>query len=580
MSIPADHDRHFHPFVPALGPLEHRLFRLSQQLTGTPLDAEVIRDLARNAAGEWRSGPSSERKLRWALSLSILSDILTAGGTIHTVDSSLHVAWPDWSTDEGRAGLRHALESLRGEMRYGRVAPEVISTLSPALPPTEVVRLVDEGQFSLMEAGDIHPSGVAYGDIFSAARRYWTMPHRDREGRNRRLVMTVSHKSLRWPLPAGILEVGDASPIATERDTLLGLTPSALSEWLRQPQRMAERLHLLSDRLEAIHGALLPIPGIRIRRADFGAQFAMIGSLEEAAAGRSKGEEQHVDKKRTAYLARLLRGLRAVADLRDERTARPEDLQATARLMRDLTVPRVTLELTLCGALPPFSQALLGKLVVAFAGDPRIRGVCKSDPGEILGSVFDLSILKEQLPSAGAVLLTTKGLFPHHSAQYSRAELPRKHSDLRVPVKKIGETTGITASLMSKSTYDLAKAFLDLPHQQRMVASAFGTGGSKRQRRIEAAVSSLGLPEGIIHPRLQRPIYAAELALNLRDVAIANRRPQWAVSTATVTGYASEAYDLWRSQWLTRAKKRMQEWTETRVPGLQEFVAEAAHAEG
>src|SRR5439155_26661273 len=136
------------------------------------------------------------------------------------------------------------------------------------------------------------------------------------------------------------------------------------------------------------------------------------------------------------------------------------------------------------GALPPFSRALVGKLVIAFAGDPRIRGICSGEPGQIMASVFDLSRLQPYLPTDGAILLTTKGLFPHHSAQYTRAELPRKHSNLRVQMRKIGVTTGITASLMSKRTYRLAQAFLALPFQRRTVASIFGSGGSKRQRRI------------------------------------------------------------------------------------------------
>src|SRR5439155_18632583 len=198
----------FHPFVPALGPLEHRLYRLSRQLTGTGLDVEVVEKLAREADDNWRRDRASERTLRWALALSILSDILVAGGTIHCVDSSMHVAWPDWSSEEGARGLRRALERLRDEMRYGHVTPEVLDVLPGSMTRDAVIQLTSEGTFELREAEDRHPSGVLYGDVFAAARRYWTMPHRDREGRNRRYVLTVMHTSQRAPLPAGILEAG------------------------------------------------------------------------------------------------------------------------------------------------------------------------------------------------------------------------------------------------------------------------------------------------------------------------------------------------------------------------------------
>ncbi len=567
--------RNFHPFVPALGPLEHRLYRLSRQLTGTGLDVEVVEGLAREAEGDWRGNRDSERKLRWALALSILSDILVAGGTIHCVDSSLHVAWPDWSSEEGARGLRRALERLRDEMRYGHVTPEVIDVLPASMTRDAVTQLISEGAFELREAEDSHPSGVLYGDVFAAARRYWTMPHRDREGRNRRYVLTVTHPSQRWPLPAGILEVGDPSMLARDRDAALGLTAPTFNEWLATPAKARDRLTGLEARLLGLHGALKPIPGVRISRSSYENQFDSIPSLEHDALGRSKSEEDHTTKKRKAYLARLLRSLRAVAAWRAGSEPQSGDTSAVVRAVRDLTVPRVTLELTLCGALPPFSRALVGKLVVAFAGDPRIRGICSSEPGQIMASVFEVAKLQEHLPTDGAILLTTKGLFPHHSAQYTRAELPREHSDLRVQMRKIGMTTGITASLMSKRTYRLARAFLALPFQRRTVAGIFGSGGSKRQRRIEAAVISLGLPEAIIHPRLQRPVYAAELALNLRDVCILNERPRFSVSTSGARSYAREAQELWRSHWLPTARRRLTEGDRDVITGVRQFIGES-----
>jgi hypothetical protein len=460
-------------------------------------------------------------------------------------------------------------------MRYGRIGQGVVDVLPASLTPDAVLKLIDEGAFELQDATDEHPSGVVYGDVFSAARRYWTMPHRDREGRNRRYVLTVMHPSLPSPLPTGILEVGDASPMATDRDALLGLTARTFAEWLAIPAKARDRLARLQVRLAGLHSALRPIAGLRINRSSYENQFESILSLEESAHGRSRSEDEHTTKKRKAYLARLLRGLRAVAAWRAGEEVRSDDASALVRVVRDLAVPRATLELTLCGALPPFSKALVGKLVVAFAGDPRIRRICATEPGEIVSSVFDVAHLQEYLPTGGAVLLTTKGLFPHHSAQYTRAELPRKHSDVKVQMRKIGVTTGMTASLMSKRTYYLAQAFLALPFQRRVVAGIFGSGGSKRQRRIEAAVASLGLPEAIIHPRLHRPIYAAELALNLRDVCILNERPRFSVSTSPARSYAREAQELWRSHWLPAARRRLAEGDRGAIKGVREFLVES-----
>src|SRR5688572_8911823 len=68
---PLPNSPQFHPFLPDLGPLESKLYRLGQQLTGTGLDGELVDGLAGLADTDWQQTRVSERKLRWALSLSI-----------------------------------------------------------------------------------------------------------------------------------------------------------------------------------------------------------------------------------------------------------------------------------------------------------------------------------------------------------------------------------------------------------------------------------------------------------------------------------------------------------------------------
>src|SRR3954452_1714077 len=39
----------------------------------------------------------SPERLRWGCALSILDDLLAAGGSFYAVDSELYVSWPDWT---------------------------------------------------------------------------------------------------------------------------------------------------------------------------------------------------------------------------------------------------------------------------------------------------------------------------------------------------------------------------------------------------------------------------------------------------------------------------------------------------
>ena len=80
---------------------------------------------------------------------------------------------------------------------------------------------------------------------------------------------------------------------------------------------------------------------------------------------------------------------------------------ALTRVCRDLALPRVNLEISICGALPPFSEALVGKLVASFVADRRIRDLARRPAGEILRSTFDTDVLSSELPHSGSLLLTT-----------------------------------------------------------------------------------------------------------------------------------------------------------------------------
>jgi hypothetical protein len=70
----------------------------------------------------------------------------------------------------------------------------------------------------------------------------------------RRFVLTISHHIRANPVVAGILELGDEAPFCTWRDDLLGLSNSALSEWLQVSP--GENASSAAARLRSIHKCL------------------------------------------------------------------------------------------------------------------------------------------------------------------------------------------------------------------------------------------------------------------------------------------------------------------------------------
>src|SRR5262249_49747995 len=155
------------------------------------------------------------------------------------------------------------------------------------------------------------------------------------------------------------------------------------------------------------------------------------------------------------------------------------------RAIHDLTVPRIHMEATVCGAVPPFSSALAGKLVVSFLAHPLVLASTRGAPGEIVQSLFDVEQLAELVPETGMLSVTTKGLYPGHSTLYNRATLVGAEGEV-VRLRKLGETQGASTMLVRERTARLAQLVADSREAGR-VALVYGTGGSKRMRFLESA---------------------------------------------------------------------------------------------
>ncbi len=235
------------------------------------------------------------------------------------------------------------------------------------------------------------------------------------------------------------------------------------------------------------------------------------------------------------------------------------------RAIHDLTLPRIHMDVTVCGAVPPFSRALGGKLVVAFLGHPLVRAASGASPGTILEHLFDVDILGELLPRWGLLAVTTKGLYPLHAALYNRADIPGSSGPLRL--KKIGETKGETTTFLSLRTGKCARRLLEAEAGGRRVALAYGTGGAKRHRILESAALAAGLAEEVVHAGIRRPIYGVQFVDNLEAVVWMIEAPRWRIDAdVSSQRYSELATALWRARWLSKAVARTGD-TDHIVPG-------------
>ena len=345
--------------------------------------------------------------------VSLLRDMVALGGSARVIDSKIYAAWPDWSGIQGRADVASALQRARRQRPLTERERRVVRAIaSGPLRTSAACSFLGSARVWLEPTDSHHPSGYRYSEFFAAALRYWNMPYGSREGRSRRFVL-VAAESGSHPIAVGLIEVGDDAPYSAERDRFLGLRMDELWSWLHARTDLQTLAGRISTHFLQIRSALLPTPGIDAGspRASILTQSAV---LEDASKGRSRSTDDLILKKRVTYLLRLARGEEAFHNLSmgGPEFGKSVDMREGVRAIHNLVVPRVHLEATVCGALPPFSQVLGGKLVASFLAHPQIIAVSKSPPGAILRDLFDTEALMRAIPHWGTLAMTTRGLYP------------------------------------------------------------------------------------------------------------------------------------------------------------------------
>ena len=180
---------------------------------------------------------------------------------------------------------------------------------------------------------------------------------------------------------------------------------------------------------------------------------------------------------------RLAQGEFALQQLADKGPLSLEEsekkfLAAGVRVVKDLVTPRVHMEVTVCGAVPPFDVGLGGKLVISFLAHPSIIDLGCSTEGSVLKQSFDVNRLSKLLPSNGLLAITTKGLYARHAPMYHRASVPGPNGPVKI--KHEDDTEGATTSFISTRTSTLAKQLLASASEtsDRRVSFVYGTGGA------------------------------------------------------------------------------------------------------
>lgn len=276
-----------------------------------------------------------------------------------------------------------------------------------------------------------------------------------------------------------------------------------------------------------------------------------------------------VAKKRAAELARLLaakltlfRNGEAFLDSKALSTCVTKEEMMTAIHTALLSVKseRVgtnMLELTTCGAVPPYNPILAGKLVALLMLSPRVGADYQKRYGK------EASIISSQLKNerreknSTLVYLGTTSLFSEGSSQYERLKLPAgtiapDQQELRYEC--IGNTTGYGTVQFSPETMRAVEKVLEDEYGYQDVNSVFGEGFSPRLRKLRAGLEMLGFEADhlLIHHQ-QRRVFGVRLFPGASDFLMGKkttlpdnlRRPHRYLDAS------QRIVDYWTARWLS-----------------------------
>jgi hypothetical protein len=434
-------------------------------------------------------------------------------------------------------------------------------------------------------------TGMRLMDIWRYFRYTWAMPYNSVPGRS--MLLLVRDAAVENHPIIGIAALGSAISQLSGRDKWIGWTPT---EFLRRidelPTASTARwiIRQLQRAMAGIYKADLIKKEILTRNELINPTDETISTLR-TAAGRARAIHHKFpnrkDHKSGAYtgphwkrqavlplfvakrcelLARLLQVKKALNDYDFTPTStslqrlasNPNGRRAIEILVRSAKGEHHginMLDITICGAIPPYNPILGGKLVALLLCSPEIVDAYgrryKNTPSVIASSMAGRGVFR----SPRLVLLGTTSLYGERLNQYHRVQVPEGVAGCKAPIRYnyLGESSGFGSSHLCRETVEEFELLLSQSSQGRRVNSIFGEGVSPRLRKIRDGLDMLGFHSDVVlkHGNA-RLVYGVALASNFREVLLGQTNtPKYALPQRDPRQVSNSIAAYWGERWLS-----------------------------
>lgn len=441
-------------------------------------------------------------------------------------------------------------------------------------------------------------TGVRLQDVWRYARLYWSIPYQSTPGRNMFFLVRDAAKEER-PL-IGIAALGNPVLGLAQRDEYAGWAADALRERLDSSDDSRRRAivdHLCSVLDQAIEETYTEDLWPDGKPSEWRDEVARLERIEQESADQrlhqlstgdeprdpeyqriraahtavSKGQANEVDwiaiaqthlyrRKRAGTLSDLLRAAEtlrefdlpgtpdavfAALDTEDGRRA----TEIALRRIKQTVIASSVMEIITCGAVPPYRDALGGKLVALLMLSRAVGDEYASKYGGQVSLIASALAGNPVARPTRLALLTTSSLYAFGSSQYNRLNVPVDEAGA-VGYKRIGVTDSFGTVHFAPDTVAALNQVARLVDQdRRRINNLFGEGTSPKLRLIRSGLEGLGLNASVfLRHHSPRLLYAAPLCSNIDDLLLGlAEEPEYVLPDGDES--TNLLVEHWRGRW-------------------------------
>lgn len=435
-------------------------------------------------------------------------------------------------------------------------------------------------------------TGLLLTDIWRYFRHTWTSPYESVPGRSLLLLVRDASRP-RHPI-IGIAALSSAAVKQRTRDKYIGWTRDGVAQLVRdRPKRrwkswIERSLHslweevyiedLLSDGLvstSTLTDSLLgDIEGLRDEAKRCRDEHQ--AHPERHASGNAESHEDAEWRNRAltplfrskrcekvAMLAQLFALHRSLEESRSVKyaslltdTADGQSLlEQIVRQLKARLVGTAIADLSVCGAVAPFSELAGGKLVallsVSQAAQQLYRDRYAGQESVIASSMAGRAIIRDP----ELVFVGTSSLYGVRPNQYDSLAMPalaESGSLARLRYRYLGKSEGYGSVHIRRRTKRLLQAFMEADGRTGWRANnIFGEGANPNMRALREAIGELGLDANELLQHSQpRNMYGVRLCSNVTEYLIGlDKKPEYLRYTASAGEDAESVAEFWWGRW-------------------------------